>query len=140
MQISEARTLAQEALDYRSIRQDLIAGNIANVDTPFYKPRDISFEQMLSQKRAEQKGDNSFKLNMAHTNSMHLEPKDIAQKDKASVFFRDGHMARNDGNSVDIDTETTELSKNGMMYEGLLAALKKDKAIFTSVIESSGRI
>lgn len=140
MQISEARTLAQEALDYRSIRQDLIAGNIANVDTPFYKPRDISFEQMLSQKRAEQKGDNSFKLNMAHTNNMHLEPKDIAQKDKASVFFRDGHMARNDGNSVDIDTETTELSKNGMMYEGLLAALKKDKAIFTSVIESSGRI
>ena len=140
MQISQARSLAQEALDYRSIRQDLIAGNIANVDTPFYKPRDISFEQMLTQKRAEQKGENSFKLNMAQTDRMHLEPKDIAQKDKATVFFRDGHMARNDGNSVNLDTETTELSKNGMMYEGLLAALKKDKAIFTSVIESSGRI
>ena len=140
MEISKARALAVEALDYRSMRQDLIAGNIANVDTPFYRPKDIRFENVLAQKRAEQEGQNSMQLNMAKTDSKHLDPKQIEKSDKATVFFRDGHMARNDGNSVDIDTETTELSKNGMMYEGLLAALQKDKAIFMSVIDSSGRI
>jgi len=139
MEISQARTLAYEALDYRAIRQDLIAGNIANVDTPFYKPKDISFEHMLAQKRAEYLGKNSNILKLAKTNEMHLDPKDV-NTNKAEIFFRDGHMARNDGNSVDIDTETTELSKNGMMYNALLAALQKDKAIFMSVIESSGRI
>lgn len=140
MQISQARTLAQEALDYRAIRQDLIAGNIANVDTPFYKPKDISFENMLAEKRAQHLGKNLNELNLAKTNGMHLEPKHINNANKTEIFFRDGHMARNDGNSVDIDTETTELSKNGMMYNALLAALKKDKAIFMGVIESSGRI
>jgi len=140
MEISQARTLAQEALDYRAIRQDLIAGNIANVDTPFYKPKDISFENMLAQKRAEHLGKNSNILKLAKTDKMHLDPKNLNSANKAEIFFRDGHMARNDGNSVDIDTETTELSKNGMMYNALLAALQKDKAIFMSVIESSGRI
>jgi len=139
MEISQARTLAQEALDYRAIRQDLIAGNIANVDTPFYKPRDIRFEHMLAQKRAEYLGKNSNILKLAKTDEMHLDPKDL-NTNKAEIFFRDGHMARNDGNSVDIDTETTELAKNGMMYNALLAALQKDKAIFMSVIDSSSKI
>lgn len=140
MQISAARTIAQEALDYRSMRQDLIAGNIANVDTPFYKSRDIAFENMLAEK-INKAYDNqaSLKLNLAQTNSMHLQPTDNSSSG-AKIFFRDGHMSRNDGNSVDLDTETTELSKNGMMYNALLTALKKDKAIFTSVIESSGKI
>jgi flagellar basal-body rod protein FlgB len=140
MQISAARTIAQEALDYRSMRQDLIAGNIANVDTPFYKSRDIAFENMLAEK-IKKAYDNqaSLKLNLAQTNSMHLQPSE-SENSGAKIFFRDGHMSRNDGNSVDLDTETTELSKNGMMYNALLTALKKDKAIFTSVIESSGKI
>jgi len=140
MEISQARTLAQEALDYRAIRQDLIAGNIANVDTPFYKPRDISFEHMLAQKRAEYLGKNSNILKLAKTDKMHLDPKNLNNANKAEIFFRDGHMARNDGNSVDIDTETTELSKNGIMYNALLAALQKDRAIFMSVLESSSKI
>ena len=40
--------LVYKALDYRSLRQDLISSNIANVDTPFYRPKDISFEQYLA--------------------------------------------------------------------------------------------
>lgn len=140
MQISEARSIAQQALDYRSLRQDLIAGNIANVDTPFYRPKDIDFENLLAQKMDKAYGDQqSLKLNVAKTDTKHLDPKDENDA-SAKVFFRDGHMARNDGNSVDIDTETSELSKNGMMYNALLTALKKDKAIFTSVIDSSGKI
>ncbi|MGZ8548992.1 MAG: flagellar basal body rod protein FlgB, partial [Sulfuricurvum sp.] len=35
----------KSAMDYRAARQDMIASNIANVDTPNYRPRDIRFEE-----------------------------------------------------------------------------------------------
>ena len=41
---TKAKPLMEEALNARALRQDLIAGNIANIDTPFYKARDVDFE------------------------------------------------------------------------------------------------
>jgi len=51
------------------------------------------------------------KLELARTNPAHLEPKSIEDGNKPIVFYRDGHLARNDGNSVDIDVETTEMAQ-----------------------------
>jgi len=137
LSISRTNVLLKEAMNYRAIRQDMIASNIANADTPNYKPRDISFEQALVAKKAAILKDDSHQLKMAQTSSGHLKP----QAEKASyiptTFFRDGHMARNDGNSVDIDVETTEMSKNSVMFNALVGALKKDSMIFKSVIEAS---
>jgi flagellar basal-body rod protein FlgB len=53
------------------------------------------------------------------------------------VFFRDGHLARNDGNSVDIDVEMTEMAKNSMAYNATLEALRKDITLFKAVIDST---
>ena len=50
---SPARALAQEALDHRAVRRDMIASNIANVSTPMYRPKDVNFEQMMAQKADE---------------------------------------------------------------------------------------
>jgi len=140
VQISRAAALASAALDYRAKRQDMIASNIANADTPFYKPRDISFESALRAKRAEIFHDNSHQLKMAQTNAQHLAPKNETSSVMPTLYFRDGHMARNDGNSVDIDVETTEMSKNSIMFNAIIAAKKKDGAIFNSVIEASQKI
>jgi flagellar basal-body rod protein FlgB len=49
-------------------------------------------------------------------------------------------LARNDGNSVDIDVETTELAKNNIAYNATLQALRKDIEIFKAVIDSSKNI
>jgi flagellar basal-body rod protein FlgB len=51
MEINRAHTLMAKALDYRALRQDLISSNIANVDTPFYRSRDIAFEDALANER-----------------------------------------------------------------------------------------
>jgi len=142
MSISVSRTgkLLAEAMNYRAARQDMIASNIANADTPNYRPRDISFEDaLIAQKHALLK-DNSHQLKMAITSSKHLKPQAEQNSFKPTVFFRDGQMARNDGNSVDIDVETTEMSKNSIMFNALVAAMKKDGAIFKSVIEASQKI
>jgi len=137
IEISRTHTLIKDALDYRSMRQDMIASNIANADTPFYRPRDIRFEDALAQKKAALLHEKSNDLQLAKTDSKHLSPQKETDSYKATTFFRDGHMARNDGNSVDIDVETTEMSKNSMMYNALIQANKKDAAIFKSVIEAS---
>jgi len=140
IEISKTAALASAALDYRVMRQEMIASNIANADTPFYKPRDIRFEEALVAKKAEILHDNSKQLKMAQTNAKHLQPKDEVSSLKPIIYFRDGHMARNDGNSVDIDVETTEMSKNTIMFNALVKAKKKDGAIFKSVIAASQRV
>jgi flagellar basal-body rod protein FlgB len=139
-QISKTAELTKSALDYRAMRQDMIASNIANADTPGYKPRDISFESALQAKRAEIFKDDSKTLKMAKTDKSHLTAKSETSALKATVYFRDGHMARNDGNSVDIDVETTEMSKNSIMFNALIMAKKKDGMIFNSVIEASQKV
>ena len=137
IEISSTDRLLKQALNYRATRQDMIASNIANADTPFYRPRDISFEDALAAKRAELLKDNSKQLKMAQTDARHLKPKSESSSKLPTTFFRDGHMARNDGNSVDIDVETTEMAKNSTMFKALIEAHKKDKRIFMSVIEAS---
>jgi len=137
IEISRAHSLVSDALDYRAMRQDMIASNIANADTPFYKPRDIRFEDALAAKKEEIMGDQSPKLALAQTDDSHIPLQKENSSYKATTFFRDGHMARNDGNSVDIDVETTEMSKNSVMFNALIKAEKKDSMIFRSVIEAS---
>ena len=140
LQISQARPVMAQALNYRSMRQDMIASNIANADTPYYKPRDVSFESTLVQKQKEAFGSNTQTLQMAKTDGEHLDALPQLDNSRASLFFRDGHMARNDGNSVDIDVETTEMSKNSTMYNAVIAAIKKDENIYKSVIDSSAKL
>jgi len=137
IQISRAHSLIADALDFRAMRQDMISSNIANADTPFYKPRDVRFEDALAAKKAEIFDQNKNKLSLAQTNSSHIPLSDEKSSKIPTRFFRDGHMARNDGNSVDIDVETTEMSKNSIMFNALVQANKKDKMIFLSVIEAS---
>lgn len=140
IQISRTHSLIKDALDYRATRQDMIASNIANADTPYYRPRDISFEDALRAKKADLLKDHSNELKLAQTNSAHIPHKDEKSSYKATTFFRDGHMARNDGNSVDLDVETTEMSKNSIMFNALIQAGKKDSAIFKSVIDASSKV
>jgi len=140
IQISKTHALLAQAMDYRAARQDMIASNIANADTPFYKPRDISFERALIAKKNELYKDHSHELQMAQTDAQDLEPRSQTSSLKPTLFYRDGQMARNDGNSVDIDVETTEMSKNSIMFNALVMAAKKDSAIFKSVIDASSRL
>ena len=140
LEISRSFGLIEQALDYRSARQDMISSNIANADTPFYKPRDISFKDTLVAKQAEVFNESSNKLALAQTNGSHIPLTNETSTSKPTVFFRDGHMARNDGNSVDIDVETTEMSKNSIMFNALIQAAKKDTMMYKSVIDSSSKV
>lgn len=137
---SKAKPLAEAALNYRSLRQDLISSNISNVNTPFYRPKDVRFEDMLTKKAKEIfEGHKNKELKVAKTHEYHLE-NFPDEENLATIYYRDGHLARNDGNSVDLDIEMSEMSKNGVMYNALTEMLKKNGAIFKAALESSARL
>ena len=138
--ISRTATLAKEALNFRASREKMIASNIANADTPYYRPRDIRFGDYLAAKKAEIMNESQNKLELAQTDGAHIPLKKDISTSAPVTFFRDGHMARNDGNSVDIDVETTEMSKNSIMFKALIGALKKDGMIFKSVLDASSKV
>lgn len=142
---NKSKVLVNEATAARVLRQNLISGNIANIDTPFYRARDVDFETALAQKKAqiynENKDNTEPKLALATTNEKHFNALELFPEVKnPTIFLRDGHMARNDANTVDLDIETSELSKNSIMIQALDNASKKLGGIFTSVIDASGRI
>lgn len=139
---SKSSTLLESGLNARATRQDLISSNIANVDTPFYKARDIDFETALIEKKKELYGQNnaSSKLEMAQTSQAHLNGVTDFDSSKSTIYLRDGQLARNDGNTVDIDVETSELGKNAMMFNALTSGLQKNGLIFKSVLEASSKL
>lgn len=137
---SKSSPLVESSLVGRELRQKLISGNLANVDTPFYKARDVRFEDVLREKANEiYNVSESKKLNLAKTNEAHMAAVDFPKSDTAQIFLRDGHMARNDANTVDLDVETTEMGKNTVMINALDSAYKAQGNIFKSVIDASAK-
>ncbi len=139
---TKSKPLAEMALAARSLKQDIISSNIANIDTPFYKSKDLDFETTLKEKALELHGKKDPKkvLKMAQTDEKHLAGANFKTSGFGTIYLRDGHMARNDANTVDLDVETSELSKNAVMVNALSKALKKQSAIFKSVLDAAGKV
>lgn len=139
METTKSSAIVEKALDFRALRQKLISGNLANVDTPFYRARDISFESVLA-KEADKLHLQKSEATMAKTHSKHMNPAIDNGLNQASFFFRGTHPTRNDGNNVDLDIESTEMSKNSMMFNALISAKKKNTMIFKSVLDASAKV
>jgi len=128
-EISNVHELMAKALDFRAIRQNIISSNIANADTPLYKSRDIRFENILKAQ--------STKLKISQTSPNHIN--NIDNSIETNIYFRNSSPSIN-GNNVDIDVETTQMSKNSIIFNALIKAIKMDTKIFRSVIDASARL
>lgn len=137
----KSKELVVGALAGRNLRSQMINSNLANVDTPFYKARDIEFETALINRANEifKRNDNK-QLELASTNNNHQKPWKFPDPNKSTIYLRDGHLARNDANTVDLDVETTELSKNTIMIGALDGVLKRQGNIFSSIIDASSKL
>ena len=116
----------EKAADASWTRNSLISNNIANVDTPGYKRKDIHFEDYL--------------LN-AVSDGESLDD-DIADVDldtlTATTYTDYGTVSyRLDGNNVDIDTENAELAKNQIKYYTMLDSITQEFSRLKSVIKTS---
>ena len=85
-------------------RATVIASNMANVDTPGYRTKDIDFQHELARAMSAPEG-----------NSPRVEVKDVS-----------GLLERPDGNNVDVDRESLNLSETQLQYQ-MGTQLMKDR-------------
>ena len=105
-----------KAADASWIRNEAIANNIANVDTPGYKRQDVNFEEQL-RKAMKNSRYTSIDERVANVDLERLNP--ITYRDHSILSYR------LDGNNVDIDTENVELASNQIRYQGLTDSISK---------------
>jgi len=108
-------------------KNEIIANNIANVDTPDYKRKDLNFESLLSE---------ALSTTSTHTKNM---DKKVANLNVASlnprVYTEYSELSyRYDGNNVDIDTEQAYLADNQIKYYTLLDSMTHEFNRLKSVL------
>jgi flagellar basal-body rod protein FlgB len=132
--IDQYLSFNETALSLRAQRQELLASNIANADTPNYKARDIDFSSALQNALAGKTGNGG----LATTAQNHIgrgKPGGDLLANGTPVLYRGEVQGSVDGNTVDMDVERNQFADNALRYEagitminhqikGLLAAIQ----------------
>jgi flagellar basal-body rod protein FlgB len=108
----------QTALNLRAKRQEILAANIANSDTPNYKARDIDFSAAL--KRAMGASGGLGGLAMQRTQARHLESAGFSGGMGSDMKYRSTVQPSLDGNTVDMDIERAHFTENSLHYQFLI--------------------
>lgn len=111
----------QKALELRQLRQQVIAGNIANADTPGYHPRRLDFEQELRQAA-------QGSAPLRQTRERHLGPGKGPDRVTPRVEV--------ETDAVNVDQEMTRLAENQLLYEAAVQALNKKLGLLKYVAQS----
>ena len=119
--VSADLSFYKTAMDLRVQRQQIIASNIANADTPQYKAKDFDFSQAL---KGAMFGQQQRDLALSKTASRHIDGSGGVSSD--FLKFRTEKQSSVDGNTVDMDLERAAIAENSMQYE-LLTRLISDK-------------
>ncbi|HMN92490.1 MAG TPA: flagellar basal body rod protein FlgB [Hydrogenophaga sp.] len=98
----------------RAQRQQLIASNIANADTPGYVARDFDFAAALKQATA---GPASSAMSL--TSQAHMRPGNADPRRPDLVYALHSQPSM-DGNTVDLDRERASFVDNAVRYETTL--------------------
>jgi len=107
-----------QVMNLRAARQQVLATNIANGDTPNYKARDIDFASQLKRLQSGQGG-----FSMAQTHGTHLAPKGgIAGAN--GVKYREVVQPSIDGNTVDMNIEMARFTENSIKYQADVAFMQ----------------
>ncbi|WP_368029691.1 flagellar basal body rod protein FlgB [Arcobacter sp. s6] len=134
MEASSISSKLFEQLNFRGERQKVISSNIANINTPGYKTKELVFEDELNNSI------NKNSLQMKITNSKHMTNIDSFQSNSNPKLMEVQNLEeQNDGNNVNIDTQMGEMSKNKILFDAIQSSIKRDSKLFRSVVESSAK-
>jgi flagellar basal-body rod protein FlgB len=133
MQPSSVTELLFQQLNFRGERQKVISSNIANIDTPDFKTKELRFKNEL------QKTQEAENLKLATTHSNHMRLDDDIAKSNFDLYEVENLIEQNDGNNVNLDTQMSEMSKNSVMFSALQNSIKKDSLWFKTVVDSSSK-
>ncbi len=131
----EKSSILEKSLNASWTRNDIITQNLANVDTPQYKRKDVAFEEYLNDSMGKSR------LEGTVTDKRHIAINSKGKVDNVEpelVEDNSDSSMRIDGNNVDIDSEMANLAKNQIKYNALIQMLNGSYSKIKSVI-SEGR-
>ncbi len=118
----EAMGALQIAMRSRKAREAVIAGNVANADTPGYRRRDLAFEGILDDAQA----------SLVRTHAQHL-PTGSADPDQARIEMGP-RGTRPDGNGIDLDQELVTAHRNASSFIDQANVLARLSALVRTAI------
>jgi len=131
-QIDSLLKFHTDALNLRAQRQQLLASNIANADTPGYKARDIDFRQTLQATLA----DRTSVTTTVRTRDTHLPGAQVTNTNlPEKALYRSEVQPSLDGNTVDMDVERAQFAQNAIHYEANLMMINSQLKALLSAIQ-----
>lgn len=126
--LNPAMVYCKKGLDAGSLRQRVIANNIANVNTPHFKKSTVAFENLLKNILGKES------IRMRTSSDRHLGGAAALTGLYPEVKQVDTNSMRNDGNNVDIEEEMVNLAANGIQYQATARQLSDMYSILSYVI------
>ena len=123
-------SIHEKALLLRGQRSAVLANNLANVDTPKFKARDIDFKNVLQNEMDNQT------LSMQKTHENHMT--NIETEEPVELSFRTPSQPSIDGNTVEEHVEDVEYTKNMLNMQFSLGMVKDDLKGLISVFKGTG--
>jgi flagellar basal-body rod protein FlgB len=121
--------LLEKSLNASTMRQRTISNNIANVDTPYFKRSEVSFESLLQNQM------NSLApLQGYRTDARHFTFGNSTQQIIPQITVDDSSIMNNNLNNVDMDTEMSQMAKNQLAYSTEIQQVNHEFKILRSAI------
>lgn len=115
--------LLEQALSRAVLRQEALANNVANADTPGFKRQEVCFPEELRRAQA--------RLALARSHSGHLGASGEAMSARVTRQLTSG---REDGNNVDLEYELASLAENSLWYQAVIRQLGVRFQLWRTVI------
>jgi flagellar basal-body rod protein FlgB len=134
--LDQALQFHETALSLRAQRQQMLASNIANADTPNYKAKDIDFNSALQS--ALGRGTASAPSALVKTSAAHLgatAPNTTASG--APLLYRTPAQGSADGNTVDMDVERNQFTDNAVRYEASITLINAQIKNMLAAVQGS---
>ena len=125
------------AMTAANIRQEVIANNVANVNTPNFRKSVVEFEELLARELYGDEDDRKLKL--VRTHDKHLPPEQLPFRAEPTIIMDSSTIMRADDNNVDIDIEMASLAKNQIYYNAVVTELNGHVSRLKNSITSNGQ-
>lgn len=119
-------TSLEKGINYSVTKGKVISQNVANVDTPNYKAKQVSFKDVFTNAK-------SAEMTAYKTSQKHIDFRD--RSGHTGVFDVNNFRYHHNGNGVDMDKEQADLAENQIYYNSLIERLNGKFSTLQSVVK-----
>ena len=119
---SNSMLMLEKSMDFLWTKQTAILDNLANVETPNYKTKYVTFEETFRSRL------------QAAANGNASDMREALEGTQATIHVADNETARMDGNGVDATEQSIELARNALQQQHVMNAISTDLSLIRTAI------